>query len=138
MTTSPHEGKHLPRPTPLSQHWWDACRDHQLLLQRCSDCGRTQFYPRTICTACSSGAVDWVRASGLGSVLSYTVIRHPVSPAYEPEVPYILALIELEEGSVMMSTVTGCDPEDAHVGMSVKVSFEAWTDEITMPRFLPQ
>jgi uncharacterized OB-fold protein len=137
MSINLHDGKHLPRPTPLSQPWWDACRQQQLLLQRCSDCEHSQFYPRTFCTACASAAVDWVQASGQGAVLSYTVIRHPVSPAYKSEVPYIIALIKLEEGPVMMSTLAGCDPEDARVGMRVQVGFEEWTDTITMPHFKP-
>jgi uncharacterized OB-fold protein len=136
--TQAHEGRHLPRPTPLSQPWWDACRKGELLLQRCSGCGHAQFYPRIICTACGHDAVEWVRASGLGTILSYTVIRHPVSPAYQADVPYILALVELEEGAVMMSTIADCEPEVATIGMPVEVSFEKWTDTITMPRFQPR
>lgn len=132
-----HADKHLPRPTPLSQPWWDACRDGKLLIQRCTGCGHTQFYPRTICTACGSAAVDWARASGRATVLSYTVVRQAVSPAYKPEVPYIIALVELEEGPVMMSTLAGCEPDDAHVGMAVKVRFEEWAETITMPLFQP-
>lgn len=134
MSTNPHEGKHLPRPTPLSQPWWDACREMQLLLQRCTECGHHQFYPRTLCTACSH-EVEWIPASGQGTVLSYTVIRHPVSPAYKADVPYIIALIELEEGPVMMSTVDDCDPGNVRIGMPVAVDFQQWTDEITMPFF---
>ena len=78
MSMNPHEGKHLPRPTPLSQPWWDACRKQQLLLQRCSGCEHVQFYPRTLCTACGGDNIEWVRASGNGTLLSYTVIQDPV------------------------------------------------------------
>lgn len=133
-----HADRHLPRPTPLSQPWWDACRNHELLIQRCSDCGHQQFYPRSHCAACGNAAVEWTRATGQGTVLSYTVVRHPVSPAYKPDVPYIIALVELEEGPVMMSTVAGCDPDDARVGMPVEVGFEQWTETVTMPFFRPR
>lgn len=133
---STHEGKRLPRPTPVSRPWWEACRRRQLLLQRCTDCGRHQFYPRTLCAACG-GTVDWVRAAGRGRVLTYTVVRHPVSPAYADEIPLVLALIELEEGPVMMSSLSGCAPDEVGIGLPVEVLFEEWTAEITMPRFRP-
>jgi hypothetical protein len=63
------------------------------------------------------------------------VVRRPVSKAYAAETPYIVALVELEEGPTLMSNVTGCDPDAITVGMPVEVTFEKWTDEISIPKF---
>jgi len=132
-----HSGKRLPRPTVTSQAFWAGCRHQQLLIQRCQDCGQHQFYPRSICTKCMSKNLDWVCSSGRGTIRTFTVIRHPVSKAYADEVPYVLALIQLEEGPTMMSSLLACDPEDVAIGTAVEVVFEQWSEAITMPKFQP-
>ena len=131
------QGKFLPRPTPGSKPFWDGCRDGELLIQHCAACGHYQFYPRILCTNCNSRDLGWARSAGSGKVITYTVVRHPVSPAYADDVPYVIALIRLGEGPVMMSNVVQCEPADVQTGMPVEVVFEAWSDEITMPVFRP-
>lgn len=135
---SEHAGKHLPRPTTETQPWWDACREGRLLLQRCTACGAHQFYPRMMCVHCDSDAVQWVEASGRGKIRSYTVVRRPVSKAYAAMTPYIVALIELAEGPTMMSNVIACDPADVAIGMPVEVTFERWSEHISVPKFRPR
>lgn len=135
MTAKPQ--KFLPLPTPLSRVYWEACRNHQLLIQHCQNCGHFQFYPRTICTDCSTHGPEWVRASGLGTVESWTVVRRPVSQAYAADTPYVIALIRLEEGPLMMSQLTACDVEQVQSGMRVEVVFEAWSEQVTIPKFAP-
>jgi uncharacterized OB-fold protein len=130
-------GKNLPRPTPETKPYWDACQQHQFLIQRCNQCSHYQFYPRILCTACMSRDVTWVAAKGLGQVLSYTIIHRAISKAYAAEVPYIVALIQLQEGPTMMSNVVGCDPAKITIGMPVRVAFEDRTEEITVPVFRP-
>jgi uncharacterized protein len=76
-----------------------------------------------------------VNASGRGKVLSFTVVRRPVSPAFAQEIPYIVALVTLEEGPQMMTNIVGCAPEDVTIGMPVEVIFEDWTDTISIPKF---
>ncbi len=129
--------KFLPQSRPGTETYWNACRQHELLIQRCSECGTHQFYPRIFCTSCSSKAVDWVPASGHGKVLTWTVVRRAVSAAYAADVPYIIALIELQEGPVMMSKVSSCEPESVCSGMAVEVSFEDWSEQVSMPVFIP-
>jgi uncharacterized OB-fold protein len=129
------ESKALPTPTPLSAPYWQAAREGRLVLQRCEACGKHQFYPRSICAACASERLAWSDASGRGRVKSFTVIRRAVSPAYEPEVPYVVALIELAEGPTLMSNVVGCAPEAVRIGACVRVRFDAWSDAITVPVF---
>ena len=129
--------KFLPLPTPASQPYWEACRKNQLLIQHCPACGHYQFYPRAFCTECMRSEPEWVQASGQGKVETWTIVRRPVSEAYAADTPYVIALVRLDEGPVMMSHVTDCDPELVRSGMPVEVVFKAWSDEVTMPTFKP-
>jgi len=129
------ETKALPIPTPLSAPYWRACREGRLVLQRCTACGQRQFYPRAICTQCVSEQLEWSDASGRGRVKSFTVIRRAVSAAYEPDVPYVVALIELAEGPTLLSNVVGCAIEAVHIGAPVRVRFDAFSAEISVPVF---
>jgi hypothetical protein len=126
-----------PVPTAETVEFWEGCRRHELLLQRCQACGQVQFYPRVLCGSCGGHELDWLRASGRGTVRSFSIVRRPVSPAYDAEGPFALLLVELEEGPTMMSTLTGCRPEEAFIGMAVTVAFEDWPEGVTMPRFRP-
>lgn len=132
-----HSGKRFPIPTPETQAYWEACRDHELKIQRCQDCGQHQFYPRIICTSCTGQKLEWSRVSGTGEILSYTIITRPVSKGYAADVPYIVALIKLAEGPTMMSNVIECDVDKVTIGMPVRVVFEDWSDEISIPKFKP-
>ena len=125
--------KNLPVPTPLTAPYWEGCRAGELRIQHCPACDRHQFYPRSICAECL-GDVDWVVASGAGEVISYTVVRLPVTEAYAAEVPYVVALIRLREGPQLMSQVD-CQLAEIETGRSVQVYFEAWSDEVTVPKF---
>ena len=82
--------------------------------------------------------LQWVAASGAGEVTSFTVVRRAVSEAYRPEVPYVVALVQLAEGPTMMSNVVQCDPEAVAVGMSVAVFFEDWDEQVSIPKFCPR
>ncbi|MEE8371172.1 MAG: OB-fold domain-containing protein [Sphingomonadales bacterium] len=129
--------KHFPIPTPETAPYWEACRKHQLLIQRCLGCGEHQFYPRSICGHCLSGKIEWVVASGRGEVVSYTVMNRPVSKAYDDEDSRVLAIIQLAEGPRMMSNLVQCEPGELAIGLEVEVIFEDWSDEISIPKFRP-
>ena len=129
--------KPIPVPTRETQPYWEGCKQHELRIQQCAACGHSQFYPRLYCTACMSERVEWVTASGHGTVLSFTIVYRPVTPAFAADVPYVVALITLDEGPQLMSNVVGCAPETVHIGMPVEVTFEDWTEEISVPKFKP-
>lgn len=129
--------KPVPEPTSETQPYWDGCKNHELRIQKCKACGHYQFYPRIYCTACMSDAVEWVKASGHGTVLSFTTVYRPVTKAFADDVPYVVALITLDEGPQMMSNIVGCAPESVTIGMAVEATFEDWTEEITVPKFKP-
>ena len=123
----------LPSPTPLSEPYWQGCRDGVLRLQQCEGCGRYQFYPRNLCSHCGGRELAWRDVSGRGRLATFTVVRRGISPAYEA--PYIVALIDLAEGPRMMSCLVDTDPEDVVIGAPVTVDFEAWSDAVSMPVF---
>ena len=126
----------LPHPTALSQPFWDGCRRGELLVQKCRQCGGLTFIPQVACTHCLAEDLEWVRGSGQGSVYSYTVVWRPQMPAFE--VPYVVAIIDLEDGYQMLSNVVGCDASEVRVGMPVEVQFQPASDEITLPYFRPR
>lgn len=122
-------------PPEESQPFFDAARDGRLLIQRCSTCGEHQFYPRKICIRCGSEAVEWVTASGRGTVHTFTVIHRGI-PGWVDEGPYVAAIVDLEEGARMTTNIVECAPSDVDVGLSVEVMF---VDEgkYVLPRFRP-
>jgi len=130
--------KPLPYPDPESTPFWLACKEHKLKIVKCGDCGHLRFPPTSFCPACSSDRVEWVEASGKGTVFSWIVVRHPVpKDVYAGDVPYVVALVTLEEGVRMPTNIVGCAPEDVTAYMPVQVQFRDVTPEITLPVFAP-
>ena len=125
----------LPTPTPISGPHWDGCREGELRAQRCPHCEVWIFIPQPVCPNCLSGELEWVASSGRGQVYSYTIVHRPQQPAFD--IPYVVAIVELEEGFTMLTNLVDCDPEDVAVGLPVEVVFRAMTDEITLPYFRP-
>ena len=126
----------LPMPTPITQPFWDGCKRGELLFQRCRDCKGITFVPQPACSHCLSPNLEWDKGSGLGTVYSHSVVWRPQTPAFE--VPYVVAIIDLEEGYQMLSNVVDCDHSEVKVGMPVEVTFRPITEEITLPYFRPR
>jgi uncharacterized OB-fold protein len=111
-----------PEPDPETRHFWDAVAAGRLDIQRCQTCGRHVFYPRgSVCPHCGGRGLDWVTAAGGGVVHSFTVV-HRAPPEFAAEAPYVVALIDLDEGPRMMSRLTGVEPAEVAVGMPVELS----------------
>lgn len=129
------------RPSPVVQPWarpfWDAAREHRLVLQHCEDCDRPIHYPRVACPHCGSARVGWRPASGRGTVYSYTIVVSNAPSAFLADMPYVVAVIELEEGVRMLSNIVDCDAERLSCDMPVDVVFEKLDDEFTLPKFRP-
>ncbi|WP_298216836.1 Zn-ribbon domain-containing OB-fold protein [Acidocella sp.] len=116
--------KPLPHPNATTQPFWSGCQQGRFELQRCEACGHMQFPPRLACTSCHSGALGWVNASGRGTVYSFTTVYRAPIEAFKPDLPYIIAMIELEEGPRAMMNLRGADPERIAIGMEVEIFFE--------------
>jgi uncharacterized OB-fold protein len=126
----------LPRPTRLSRPHWEGCREGVLRVQRCTACGIHVFIPQPVCTRCQGPDLEWVESSGRGTVYSHTTVHRAPRPEFES--PYVVAIVEMEEGWHMLTNVVDCAPEEVSVGMPVEVAFRAVTDEITLPFFRPR
>ena len=126
----------LPQPTPETQHYWDGAKAGELRLQRCGGCNHVYFPARPFCPACSSRDVNWFTASGKGTLFSY-VINHRAPKGFEA--PYIIAVVQLEEGPRMMSNLVDCPqtPEALEIDMPLEVTFVTATDDIAIPQFRP-
>lgn len=130
-------GRPLPEPTGDTQPFWQACKKETLTAQRCGQCGRLQFYPRRYCTTCLSDRLDWTVLSGRGTVYSHSTVYRALSPAFQGDIPYIVAVVALEEGIRMISQIVGCTPDSVAVGMAVDVTFDHVSHEIALPKFRP-
>ena len=128
----------IPRPLPaadnVSRAYWEGCAAGKLLIQRCTACGQFQFYPRAMCTACA-GEPEWVEASGHGSVHTFTVLHQNKTPPWGTLGPYVVAMIELDEGVRMMSNIVDCAPADVRIGMPVVVEFIEAGEDVVIPVF---
>jgi uncharacterized OB-fold protein len=114
----------LPYPSHVSEPFWQACRRRELLVQRCGDCGSYVFYPRAICPSCGSPTLTWHPVSGRGTLFTFTVARRPTHRRLASRVPFVIAVVELEEGPRMTSSVVDCDVETLRIGQPVVVDFE--------------
>lgn len=129
----------LPRPDADTRPFWDACRRHELRVQQCRACESFRFYPGPICPSCGSTANLWQRVSGRGEVYSYVVVRRAAHPAFAGDVPYVVALVELEGtgGIRLPARIVDCPLDQVAIGMALDVGFETATNEITLPVFRP-
>jgi hypothetical protein len=133
----PGSKKPVPRLDEESKGYWEACRRHELYIQRCRACGARRFYPRALCPQCLSGDTEWLRCAGTGSVYTFTVTHQNQAPGFREELPYVLAWVDLDEGVRLLTNVVGCAVDAVRIGMRVEVVFEDMTDEIAIPRFRP-
>ena len=125
-------GLPVPRPSVISAPHWEACKRGELLVQRCQDCGAHVFIPEIACNQCLSENLEWVRSSGRGELYSFTVIHRPQRPEFE--VPYVGAIVELEEGWHMLSNLVEPDIDSLQVGLPVEVCFVPRGDMV-LPMF---
>lgn len=137
MTISHAHMKALPEVTPLTRHYWEALKAHELKIQHCGVCDKYVFYPRARCSHCGKDALQWVRACGRATLHSY-IINYVAPPGWEQEVPYVVAAVRLEEGPLMMSNLRGVAPrpEELVLDMPLQLAFEA-REEFVLPVFEP-
>lgn len=117
-----------------SAPYWKAAREGKLVLQQCAACGLKRFFPRHLCPACWSDQTQWVEACGRGTVHAVTTVRRSPSSAFREKVPYVVALIDLEEGPRMLTNIVGPNAEQARIGQAVEVTFEVRGDG-AVPQF---
>lgn len=120
--------KPLPKPNGVTQHFWSSSAAGKFVFQDCGKCGHRQFPPRLTCTNCHNVDLGWREAAGRGTVYSYTVVHRAPLEAFKADTPYVIGIVELEEGVRAMMNVRVADPASVTIGMPVEIFFEPTVD----------
>jgi uncharacterized OB-fold protein len=133
--------KPVPAVTPEAQPFWAAAAQQKLKIQRCKECNAWVWTPRPACVECGSENIEWTDVSGRGEVYSFTVIRQiagrGASQAFQKDIPYVVAWVDLDEGPRLISNIVGYPAENVRIGMKVAVSFEQAAKDVWIPKFKP-
>ncbi len=135
----PLDPKLLPVPQPESDRFWEGAKAGELWIRRCLDCQKHYFYPRNVCPNCFSANVEWRQATGKATLFTFAIVHRAPHPAFEGDVPYVTAIVELDEGPKMATMIAGvgADPASLIIGMRLKPVFEKASDQITLVKFAP-
>ena len=128
--------KPLPQPTLISAPFWDGLQAHTVRLQQCEH-GHWLFFPRTHCPTCGTRQLAWHTVSGEGTLYSFTVARVPTLPEFSDEMPQLLAVVELDQGVHLNTTLVGVKPEDLRVGQRLRPVFDERPGSTTLLRYTP-
>jgi uncharacterized OB-fold protein len=132
--------KPLPEITPVNQPFWDGAKANRLMMQKCRSCSAWVFCPRPVCGECASEDLEWVEAGKKGKIFAFTIIREVVGTAlagFGPDIPYVTAWVDLDDGPRFCSNVIGCPIEQVKIDMPVEVVFEDTGRGVTLPKFRP-
>jgi len=129
--------KPLPNINGDSREFWAGCKGHELRFQKCQACGHVRWPASIICPMCYSKETNWIAARGNGKVYTFAVYHVAYDPAFENDLPYVVADVALEEGPRLVTNIVGCPPEEVRCEMPVEVVWEDITDEFSLPKFRP-
>ncbi len=131
----------FPRPLPSLEgdaaRYWEALAAGRIELPRCRACARLIFYPRPFCSACHSTDVAWEEIAGAGRVYTFSVVHRATHPWFMDKTPYVYAIVELEAGVRLPTTIVGCPPSQVSVGLEVEPVFEPADEGVTLLFFRP-
>jgi len=120
-----------------TQPFWDGLKEGKFLLRHCNACGTDHYYPRPFCPSCWSDDVSWREASGRGKVYTYSVVHVNDLPPFNERVPYVAAIVELDEGPRLMTNIEGVPFDELRADMAVVVEYKPISDDVTIPVFRP-
>ena len=131
--------KPIPQPQQEWDFYWQKAKEHELWVRRCNACGKAYFYPRDISPCCFSRDTQWIKCSGRATLYTYSIVHRPPHPGFVDDVPFVAAIVELEEGARMPTNIVMDDPtpEKLPIGLPLEVVFEDITEEISLPKFKP-
>ena len=127
----------IPNVDRISAPYWEAAAAGKLVLQWCARCSRYQFYPRALCKYCLHQQLEWREVPGNGSVYSFTMVHMAPEASFAADLPYILALVELDEGPRLLTNLVDCSPEGLAIGQPVRAVFDRLREDIALPKFRP-
>lgn len=129
--------KPIPVPSKWTMPFWEAAKNRKLIIKKCKNCGHLDHPPYPYCTNCGEEDHEWVEASGKAKLVAYTINVFGVPFPFWDDMPYVVAMVDLEEGPRMMTNIVECDHDKLKTGMALKLVFEDLSDEITLPKFMP-
>ncbi|MFN8624413.1 MAG: OB-fold domain-containing protein [Candidatus Binatia bacterium] len=130
--------KPFPIPTPTSKPFWDALAAHRVRIQQCRACHGWIFYPRIVCPRCWGADLEWKDIAGTGTLYTFTIGRKPTHPLFADEVPQRLAVVQLDEGPRLTTTLVNVQESDIRVGMRLKPFFDdIAARNVTLLRYQP-
>ena len=127
----------LPPRTPTTAPYWEALDRGELLLERCAACGAWVHYPRVRCSSCLSDRLTWERVEPTGTVHAFSVARRATAPMFADAVPQVIAVVELEVGVRLTTTIVVDEPSSVRAGTPVTGVFDRVADGVTLLRFRP-
>ena len=132
-----HSKKPLPAADELSQPFWEAAKQHKLVVQRCQECGYFNHPPRPACDACQSQQFQFEPVSGQGTIYSFAMMHQPNIAGFEDQIPYVNILVELEEQPLlfMVSNLPGSEKDKVRIGGRVEAYFEDVDADVKLPQF---
>ena len=129
--------KPLPTINSDNRPFWEGCHIHELRFQKCSNCGHVRWPPAIICPECHSSEMKWLVSKGIGKVYTFVVYHRLYHPGFNADLPYVVAVVALDEGPHLLTNIVGCRPEDVNCDMQVQVAWEDVTDKVALPKFKP-
>jgi uncharacterized OB-fold protein len=126
----------IPTPDETTSIYWEATAQQRLLIKHCQTCGRSHFYPRPFCPHCWSNDVEWLEASGRANLYTYSIVYSNSLAPFSSQVPYVAAIVELEENVRMITNVVDCPFEELELGMALEVTFRK-VEDFAIPEFRP-
>jgi uncharacterized OB-fold protein len=127
--------KPLPNIKPWTAQFWKAAAEKKLVIQRGMKTGKFIMYPKKYSPHDYSESIEWVEASGKGKIYSYTIVQANPPSNFLNEVPYVVAIVELEEGVRMCTNIVETDYAQIKIGASVEAVFETVADDIGLVKF---
>lgn len=124
FSTALADGRPIPAPDADSRPYWEAANRDEFLFQRCTACGKPQFYARALCRYCHGRDLTWEKATGGGTIVSFTQVSRAPSAAFAQRGPYVIALIDLDEGVRFLCNVIDSPLDRVQIGARIQLVFE--------------
>jgi uncharacterized protein len=126
---------------PMTEPFWEAARQDKLVAPQCTNCGTFRLPPSAYCFNCQTRGVRWVELSGTGTIVSFTVVRHPLHPDLAPACPYVSGVVDLDgtqgAGARMLVNIIDCDVDAVRIDDRVEIVWDHVNDDMVTPRFRP-
>jgi uncharacterized OB-fold protein len=127
--------KPLPKINPDNKAFWEGCARHELKFQKCASCSHVIWPASIICPECHSREMEWISSKGHGTIYTYAVYHAVYHPGFAGDIPYVVAIVELDEGPHLLTNIVGCKSSEVECGLDVCVVWDDITPDVSLPKF---